>query len=112
MTKALTAPTFPDPEQTQAARWLNALLVLTFFVVSGGLLFFFPFSFSTRGLQLTSIFVPLFLLSSIFGAWLLMRRGSYRPAAFITIAALFIIPTYLNLATKQSIVQMSGSISF
>jgi len=103
MTKVLTVPSYRDPEQSQAARWLNAFLVIAFLIAAGILLFAIPISWVSETRSGTSLFVIGGLLVNIIASWLLIRSGNYRVAAFLTIATLFLIPTYLNLAVYQTI---------
>ncbi len=103
MTKVFTVPSCLDPEQSQAARWLNACLVMAFFIVAGAFLFFLPLSWFSETHNNISLLVIGGLLTNILVSWLLIRAGQYQIAAFATLITLFLIPTYLNVAVYQTI---------
>lgn len=102
MIKMFAVPTYRDPDQSQAAYWLNAFLLMAFFVVAGAF-FYLPGSWISETRQVGSLFVIGGLLANILVSWLLIRAGQYQIAALATIAILFLIPTYLNLVVYQTI---------
>ena len=103
MTKVFTVPTCLDPEQSQAAQWLNAFLVMAFFIGAGAFFFYLPVSWIGETYNGISLFVIGGLLANILASWLLIRSGQYQIAAFVTIITLFLIPTYLNVVVYQTI---------
>ncbi len=79
--RLLTAPTFPDPEQTRAAYWLNLLLTIftAFLIIDsiGILLGLLDQNALTLILTVNAI-----ALSANLGILLLMRRGYVKIAVF------------------------------
>jgi len=98
----LTPPTFPDKEQTRAARWLH-FLILTFIILlvadSVAILV---------GLLDQNAVAPLVITNSVgviinlLAMWL-MRRGQVQSATIILLAAIYFLITYLNAIVFQSI---------
>jgi len=100
--RLFAAPTFPDPEQTRAAYWLNLALLILVPVVSILLILALIGSPSddSRNFFLVSDLATLIIASIV---WLTMRYGFFKLAAFVLIATLFIFCTYINLIIFHSI---------
>ncbi|MFN8493246.1 MAG: response regulator [Caldilineaceae bacterium] len=98
----LAPPTFPDPEQTRAARWLNLALLIFIVLILIGIATLF-ISSSGRAIVDSFLIADLAVLVIGLGAWHLMRQGLVRIAALIFVITLFIVPTYLNVVVFQSI---------
>jgi len=100
--RLLTAPTFPDPEQTRAAYWLNIALLILLPVIS----ILLAITLISSPNDSKNIF---FLIADVTGliviviVWLTMQSGFFRLAASILITTLFIIITYINVVIFQSI---------
>jgi len=98
----LTPPTFPDKEQTRAARWLH-WLILAFVALlvtdSGAILV---------GLLDQNAVAPIVIINSIgviinlLAMWL-MRRGQVQSATIILLTTIYLLITYLNAIVFQSI---------
>lgn len=100
--RLFAAPTFPDPEQTRAAYWLN--LALLIFVPVIGILLVMTLLNSLRDDSSNFFLIPdIAALIVALIVWLTMRRGLFRLAASMLITALFILCTYMNVVIFQSI---------
>jgi diguanylate cyclase (GGDEF)-like protein len=100
--RLVTAPTFPDRELTQAAYWLNFLaLTLIALLISD--------SIGILVGLLDQAALGQILLANTLGlatnlsVLLLIRQGYVKTAAFLTLAVLFVLVTYMNAAIFQSI---------
>ncbi len=98
----LSAPTFPDDEQTRAARWLNwLLLVLITLLVAdlGAILFGILDQDASSPIVITNTIG----LAASTGILILTRRGYVRVAAYLLLVVIFVLITYLNAVVFESI---------
>ncbi len=98
----LAVPNFPDPEQTRAARWLNAALLILapLIIIALAVLLISPSKDYISNFFLVSDVATLIIALA---ARFIMRRGFFKTAALLPILTLFIICTYINVVIFQSI---------
>lgn len=98
----IAAPTFPEPERTRAARWLNIFLLLTSGFLLTTLFTIWLGSWQGAVERLLLVACAVLLLINT-GCWLFMRRGFIKIASFLILATIFCIATYLNNYVFQTI---------
>lgn len=100
--RLVTAPTFPDPEQTRAAYWLNMALLILVPVVSVLLCMALISSPSDNSSSFFLISDVTTLIVAVI-VWLTMRYGFFKFAALVLITTLFLFCTYITLVIFHSI---------
>lgn len=102
LNRLFAAPTFPDQERTEIARWLNIFtLTLTFLIVIMG--FIVPIVSEPNLLGFSFIAANIVALVANVGALFLMRRGYVKLAANLVLLFLFSAVTYSNIVVFGSI---------
>ncbi len=100
--RLLAAPTFPDKEQTRAARWLNYIALTLIFLIGadsvGILLGLLDQNALAQILTANAVALTINLL-----ILRLLRRGHITSAAFIILTMVFVAITYINAFVFQSI---------
>lgn len=90
----LTPPTFPDKEQTRAARWLNILLLMLSTLIildSIGIVIGLLDQDAMAQIIMTNAIALMINLATL----RLMRNGHVKIAAIILLASLYVLITYL-----------------
>lgn len=100
--RLLAAPTFPDKEQTRAARWLNFIaLTLTFLISIDSLAILL--GLLDQDAPAPILAANLLCLLVNFLILYLLRRGHVTAAVFIILTILYVLITYINAVVFQSV---------